>query len=65
VIEEAWYLIYEGSSPDGRGSPAFSYRTTDRARALNSLKEMRDNPYSNGYVIMVTDEESTDLSWNK
>lgn len=52
---ETWFLLFDGSSPDGRGQPDFAGRTTDKAKAKKHYEACRKNPYSVGQVIIVTD----------
>jgi hypothetical protein len=53
----AWFVLYDGSSPDGRGQGQFCGRTTDPHKALEHFKECKSNPYSTGSVLIVTDKE--------
>lgn len=53
---DKWFLMYDGSSPDGRGSAKYVGRTEDWeiARAFYDVNE--NNPYWTGYVEIVTDK---------
>lgn len=55
-LTETWYLLFGGSSADGRGPGEYQGRTTDREIALRHFKECKNNPYSVGYVLVVTDD---------
>lgn len=50
-----WYLLFDGSSPDGRGTANYIGRTLSRQEAKRFLKKNSDNPYWTGYVLIVTD----------
>lgn len=52
--EPTWYLLYGGSSEDGRGPGVYEGRTTDVSVALKHHKKI-DSPYSTGYITAVTD----------
>lgn len=51
-----WFLLFQGSSPDGRGQADFFRRTTDKTEAYEHYKKCRNDPYSNGYVSIATDK---------
>jgi hypothetical protein len=53
--EPAWFLLYEGSSPDGRGTAEYVGRTTDPVVARAHHAKVSSNPYSTGYVQRITD----------
>lgn len=54
--EPTWYLLYGGSSEDGRGPGVYEGRTTDVKVALAFRKKLdKVGPYSTGYVHAVTD----------
>ena len=57
AICSPWFIIYDGSSPDGRGFPQYHGRTKDAKLALKHFKKCNDNPYSTGKVRIVTDRE--------
>lgn len=57
----AWFLLYDGSSPDGRGHPEFVGRTTDPKEAKAHWEKCQ-NPYSTGKVVIVTDEKQEQAS---
>jgi hypothetical protein len=50
-----WFLLYGGTSVDGRGPGQYQGRTTDRAVARRHWDQTRKAPYSVGYVQAVTD----------
>ena len=51
----AWYLLFEGSSPDGRGEPDYVGRTSHKELALKHFKKVIDSPYSTGKVMIAND----------
>lgn len=53
---KTWYLLYDGSSPDGRGGGRYVGRTTDKTVARNHYKECSKDPYCTGWVEIVTDD---------
>jgi hypothetical protein len=55
MAEPAWYLVFAGSSCDGRGTPSFKKRTFDREEAVASYRAYVCSPYAFGHVIEVTD----------
>ncbi len=52
-----WFLLFDGSSPDGRGYPDYIGRTTNRKEAHKHYRLCKDNPYSTGCVKVATDTE--------
>ena len=56
---ETWFLLFDGSSADGCGPAKYLGRTTDKSEALEHYKKCEANPYSTGYVTIVTDEVCT------
>lgn len=50
-----WYLLFDGSSPDGRGEPKYVGRTTHKALAKKHFKKIDSNPYSTGKVLIAND----------
>jgi len=54
---ETWYLLFDGDSPDGMGSPDYIGRTLDKDKAQAHHDKCRENPYSTGKVVVVTDKE--------
>jgi hypothetical protein len=52
---ETWFLLFSGSSPDGRGNPHYSKRTTDKAEARRHYERCKKDPYSVGKVQIITD----------
>ena len=53
-----WYLLYNGTSTDGRGIPVYCGRTTSEDEARRYL-ETTKTPYSFGKVDVVTDTSIT------
>ena len=56
-MTETWYLLYGGSSGDGRGDGEYVGRTCNISVAARHYREISKNPYSTGYVTVITDEE--------
>lgn len=54
---ENWYLLYDGESVDGMGKPDYLTRTTDKKVALEHYKKCKENPYSIGKVVVITDDK--------
>jgi len=56
MINNEWYLMYDGSSPDGRGGAKYIGRTEslDTAKAFYDVNS--SNPYWTGYVEIVNDK---------
>ena len=59
-----WFLLFSGQSCDGRGQPTYMTRTEDVKIAKKHYKECKANPYSFGYVAIVTDKGYTIASDN-
>lgn len=59
-----WYLLYEGTSPDGMGDPYYCGRTTKRDEAIKHFRKCKADPYSTGKVIRLTDKQETEL-WSE
>jgi hypothetical protein len=57
-----WYLLYDGSSTDGRGSAKFIGRTLSEEFAKKHNEECKSSPYSFGYVEVVTNYNLTRMS---
>ena len=55
---KTWYLLYDGSSPDGRGDAKYIGRTVIKKEAERHHEKTRKNPYSTGYVMAVTDDSA-------
>lgn len=55
---ETWFLLFGGSSADGRGPGNYEGRTTDASVALKHFNKVQADPYSTGYVQVITDTES-------
>lgn len=54
-MTETWYILYTGTSEDGAGPGKYAERTTSAAKALRHFARCAGNPYSTGYVLVVTD----------
>ncbi len=50
-----WFLLFDGSSPDGRGHAEFIGRTENSNKARDHYNQCKRNWHSNGYVQVVTD----------
>ena len=55
-MSKTWYVLYDGSSNDGRGEPSFMKRTTSKSEAYKHYLGCQKNPYSNGKARIITDE---------
>lgn len=53
------YLLYDGSSVDGRGIPDYIGWTLDKTEAFKHSNKCRSNPYCTGYVSIVTKSSIT------
>lgn len=53
--EATWFLLYGGTSADGAGPGKYVGRTTDPEVARAHHHEVKNDPYSTGYVEIVTD----------
>lgn len=60
---QTWYLLYGGTSEDGMGSGPYIGRTTDKEVARDHHAKCRKNPYSIGFVEIVTDTEKKRVSY--
>lgn len=58
-MDEVWFLLEGGSSPDGRGPGRYEGRTTKVVDAVKHYKKVKKNPYSTGRVIVITDTKHT------
>lgn len=61
-----WYLMFQGSSPDGRGDCDYCGRTTSKKMAHQHFMNISRNPYSTGKVLIVNDfayREATELDF--
>lgn len=54
-MTETWFLLFDGSSPDGRGPGQYIGRTTDVKAATWHFRKVDGDPYSTGYVLIVSD----------
>lgn len=52
-----WYLLYYGSSVDGRGFPSYVGRTELKSVARDHYTKCSQNPYCTGFVDIVTDDK--------
>lgn len=50
-----WYLLFDGSSPDGRGEPKYVGRTTHKEEAKKHFNKVESSPYSTGKVMIAND----------
>lgn len=57
MIEELWYLLFDGESVDGYGIPNYIRRTLSKKEALKFFDKCKNNPYCIGNVIIVTDDK--------
>lgn len=55
MSSEAWYILYDGSSPDGMGRASFVLRTLDKEVAIQHSYKCDSDPYCTGYTQVVTD----------
>lgn len=63
-----WFLLYDGTSEDGRGLGYYCGRTTDAKLAKLHYDKCRSSSYNTGYVDIVTDNKleraSSFTDWN-
>ena len=57
-----WYLMYDGSSPDGRGSAKYVARTLSKEHAEEFYNSNKENPYWTGYVDIITNYDIVRMS---
>lgn len=57
MSQPTWFALFDGSSEDGMGHGEFVKRTTDKAEAERHYRKCKKNPYSTGYVVIITDDE--------
>lgn len=55
LIGVTWYLLYDGTSVDGRGDPKYIGRTLSEEDAIAHNNRCKTNPYSTGKVVIVTE----------
>jgi hypothetical protein len=60
--DPTWFLLYEGTSEDGRGPGKYIGRTTDKTVAFNHCKTQEENPYATGGVVAITDTKQISMS---
>jgi len=60
--EPTWFLLYEGTSEDGRGQGEYIGRTTDKTVAFQHCKKQEDNFYATGGVVAITDTKKIVMS---
>lgn len=63
-----WFMMYGGSSEDGRGSGQYLGRTFYPSHALTFYrKHIKGNPYSVGHIMAIFDDrtEHVDEEWLK
>lgn len=51
------YLLFGGTSPDGRGELSYVGRTESKGEAARHYKKVKSSPYSIGKVMIVNDSE--------
>ena len=61
-MNEPWYILYGGSSVDGRGPGKYVGRTIDVFVAARHYIKISKSPYSTGYVEVITDDEHVQYS---
>lgn len=59
---QPWFVLYDGTSTDGRGQPKYSGRTLDVNQALKHLEKCAANPYSIGKVKVFTEKNAFQAS---
>lgn len=65
-MTEAWYLLYDGDSVDGRGKGVYVGRTLNASVAAKHYRKIIINPYSTGYITVITDEQVVQYSsWRR
>ena len=57
-----WYLLYDGSSPDGRGTARYVARTLSKERAEEFYNVNKESPHWTGYVEIVTSYDIVRMS---
>ncbi len=60
--EPTWFLLYGGTSEDGRGPGVYIGRTTDKTIAFEHCKNQEENPYATGCVVAFTDTRQIYMS---
>lgn len=69
MIEPIWYILYDGDSGDGKGTPTYYGRTTDKEVAKEHWKKCESSFYSIGKVVAFTDTKQYtihfDSDWEK
>ena len=64
MIDETWFLLYDGTSVDGTwGHPHYCGRTTDKEVAKYHYEKCEENPYSIGKVVAITDTREIRINW--
>lgn len=59
---EVWYILFGGTSEDGRGRGTYIGRTTDKTVAKKHYEHCRKDPYSTGRVVIYTDTSASEAS---
>lgn len=49
------YLMFDGSSEDGRGQPNYVGKTNSKTTAKKHHNKCKNNPYSTGRVMVASD----------
>lgn len=63
---KTWFLLYGGTSCDGRGQPTYVGRTTCPKKALKHQQMLeKGSPYSLGHVEAITDTSSVRCGLNE
>lgn len=59
TTDEKIYLLFYGTSPDGRGQPLQGYvgRTSDKIVAREHFEKIHSDPYAFGSVFICTEKE--------
>ena len=50
-----WFLLFDGSSEDGRGEPKYCGRTSHKEVAKKHFQKVDSSPYSTGKVMIAND----------
>ena len=58
-MNPTWFLLFGGSSPDGRGDPEYVGRTLDADEARKHFLACQKDPYSKGCVKIASDKSYT------
>lgn len=61
-LTETWYLLFDGDSVDGLGPSEYAGRTCNVVDAARHYIKISENPYSTGYVKVITDDQVVQYS---